>query len=111
MNRNPGPWMNQGPYMEHYGHGGEPHVWAWLFMALVLAALIGLAVFLALRYTSRRAAPPVATAPASSEEALAVLRMRYARGEVSRDEFLQASIDLGGRPSVAEPPPSNPAPS
>ncbi len=99
--------MNQGPYPGRYEHGGDPHMWGWLFVVLVLAALIGLAVFLAMRYTGRRPAPTVAQGAAALEEPLAVLRMRYARGEVSRDEFLQASVDLGGGPApVAEPPPS-----
>lgn len=34
--------------------------------------------------------------------ALDTLRMRYARGEMTREEFLQASADLGG----PEPPPT-----
>jgi uncharacterized membrane protein len=29
------------------------------------------------------------------DEALATLRMRYARGEMTREEFLQANADLG----------------
>ena len=35
------------------------------------------------------------------DEALATLRMRYAKGEMTREEFLQANADLGG----GEPPP------
>jgi uncharacterized membrane protein len=37
-----------------------------------------------------------------SDEALATLRMRYARGEMTREEFLQANADLGNGES---PPP------
>ncbi|MDP8954119.1 MAG: hypothetical protein M3N37_04230 [Actinomycetota bacterium] len=29
------------------------------------------------------------------DEALAPLRLRYARGEISRDEYLQVAADLG----------------
>ncbi|MDQ2961003.1 MAG: SHOCT domain-containing protein [Candidatus Dormibacteraeota bacterium] len=38
--------------------------------------------------------------------ALAELDMRYARGEVPRDEFLQRRADLGGAPPAGPPPPS-----
>jgi putative membrane protein len=38
-----------------------------------------------------------------SDEALATLRMRYARGEMTREEFLQANADLGdGEPPLPE---------
>lgn len=81
-------------------------MWAWLFFVLVFALLIGLAVFLALRYAGRQAAVPAAAGTAAIDQPLAVLRMRYARGEVSRDEFLQASEDLEGPAvPVAKPPP------
>ena len=82
----------------YHDNGGDPHVWAWLFFLLVVALVIGLAVFLAVRYAGRRTALPAAAGPVALDEPLAVLRMRYARGEVPREEFLQASEDLGRPP-------------
>jgi uncharacterized membrane protein len=40
------------------------------------------------------------------DEALQALRLRYARGEMTREEFLLANEDLGG--GQAPPPPSPP---
>jgi hypothetical protein len=34
---------------------------------------------------------------------LDVVRMRYARGELSRDDYLQATRDLGGAPADEAP--------
>ena len=90
----------------YHENGGDPHMWGWLFLLIVAALLIGLAVFLAVRYAGRQASFPAAAGTAAIDQPLAVLRMRYARGEVSRDEFLQASEDLGGPPGpVVQPPP------
>ena len=55
---------------------------------LVLAGLVWLIVSLT-RGTHAR--------PLSDRTALETLDHRYARGEVSRDEYLQARDDLGGR--------------
>jgi uncharacterized membrane protein len=41
----------------------------------------------------------------AGDEALAALRLRYARGEITREEFLQANQDLGGGSLLPEPPP------
>ena len=75
---------------------------------VLLAAVIVLAVVVANKLVNRNrpavaaAAPaPVAAPAAPSDDALTVLRARYARGEVGREEFLQASADLG---APAEPP-------
>jgi putative membrane protein len=89
----------------------------WLFGGLVpflmLLALIGLAVWVVVRMTSRGSRALPATGPASSftrpDGALEEVRLRYARGEISREEFLQRSQDLGGLGSPAgEPGPPSP---
>lgn len=95
-------------------HGGrffENHGWWWFFGGLVpflfLLALIALAVWAILMLTSHGAAPLPATgagaAVARSDGALEEVRLRYARGELSREEFLQRSHDLGGVGPAGEP--------
>jgi uncharacterized membrane protein len=72
-----------------------------IFFFLAFIALLALGVALLWRRGS--AAGPVD----DRDEALAALRLRYARGEITRDEFLQVSEDLGGPPT---PPPAPPLP-
>jgi hypothetical protein len=85
---------------------------------LLTLAVIGLIVFLVLR---RRPAPfaegrpgwwgqqpPWAAAPPRPDSALEIARARYARGEMSREEFLRVSSDLGGPPPGPEAPPPSP---
>jgi putative membrane protein len=86
----------------------------WFFGGLIpfvlLLALVGLAVWAILRATSHGSA--MFTAPATGpavvrrDGALEELRLRYARGEMSREKFLQRSQDLGGFGSA----PGEPAP-
>jgi len=82
-----------------------------IFMALLIAVVVMLVVWL-VRGSQRGhlfhdhvAVPP---GRAVSDTALQEARMRYARGEMSREEFLQISTDLGGPAAVQppEPPPS-----
>ena len=77
------------------------------FVALVLIA--ALVAYVVVRLTSRRAhpQPAVVTVGAPIEDtALQQLRLRYARGEINRTDYLQAAADLGA-PTFA-PPPTNP---
>jgi uncharacterized membrane protein len=68
-----------------------------LLLALVVAALIGVAVYVAMRLASRR--PGVPTTPGSHPDAaLELARMRYARGELTRDDYTRVVVDLGGHP-------------
>ncbi len=83
--------------------GGPLHL---ILFLLLLALLVAGAVWL-VRYFSRgglapAAAGPAAIQPAAPDPAVAALRMRYAKGEVSREEFQHAMEDLGG---VADTPP------
>jgi uncharacterized membrane protein len=87
------------PYMEH----GGTHLVGWLIFA-VLLALLALAVVYAVTRTGVGARPrPALGPPAHPEDPLAVLRLRYARGELTREEYLRTSEDLG------VPPPTSPA--
>ena len=97
----------------HSGPYGD-HGW-WMFFGgflplLVFIVLIGLVVWAVLRSTGRgRALIPASTAPMTApphDDALHEVRLRYARGEMDRQEFVQRYRDLGGtRPPSDEPPP------
>jgi uncharacterized membrane protein len=100
----PGAFRGDGPFrgavVEH--GGGGPSTLAWVIFALVLVLLLlAIASLVIDAYYRRRASQPVpaqavaAPVPAATE-ALAALDARYARGEVSRDEYLQARDDLRG---------------
>jgi uncharacterized membrane protein len=80
-----------------------------IVIAVVLvSALAALIAYVVVRITNRRAhlQPAVAQAgaPTMHDAALAQLRLRYARGEVSRTDYLQAAADLGA--PIQEPVPT-----
>lgn len=80
-----------------------------LFGTLITGSLIALIV-LTLRKNRPATQPPAETpsyVPASTPrgDALEVLKMRYAKGEVTRDEYLTMSTDLNGTgPAASESP-------
>ncbi len=108
-----------GPGLAHHvrgewaGHG--PPVWGWLIPLLFLLVIAGLVIWGVLRLTSRQVAAPAAypgpwgAAPRPGDPALDAVRTRYARGEITREEFLRLVTDLGGAPP-APPPPAAPDP-
>jgi putative membrane protein len=71
--------------------GGWPDGLSWVMFAILLVLLlIAIVSFaLALYDRSHRAAP-------TQSGALAELDLRYARGEIGRDEYVQRRADLGG---------------
>ncbi len=65
----------------------------------VLLALLALAVVYAFTRMGLGARPrPALAAPAQPDDPLTIVRLRYARGELTREEFVQASEDLGAAP-------------
>ena len=73
--------------------------------ATSIVVVLGLAFFFVLtvtevgqavkqRYTRPPVAPDPKPAPPPLDAAAQELRMRYARGEISREEYLQRKIDL-----------------
>lgn len=82
----------------------------WLFGTLITAALVTLIVLVRKNRPATEA--PVQTsayvppAGATTENPVEVLRMRYAKGEITRDEYLTMSADLNG--SGASPSGENP---
>jgi uncharacterized membrane protein len=95
------------PYWEHTGHAD--HGWEWLVALLLVALIIGIVTAIVVRWLAARQASalPVAAAGIGPvDDALGIVRMRYARGESDREQYLQATADLGG----AQPPPAAAAP-
>jgi putative membrane protein len=85
-----------------YHHGGYPILHLVIGFAF-LALIVLLAVYVVKLMTSANHAQtiPAAHAPPAlpaEDAALREARMRYARGEMTREEYLQVSSDLGGRP-------------
>lgn len=81
-----------------------------LFIVLVLV-LVVLAVVLIVRMVQSRKPPlvdapwgPSPSAAPPMDPVLSELRMRYARGEIGRDEYLQRVADLGYGPAATPPP-------
>lgn len=65
-------------------------LWSLLILALAVAA--GVWVVRTLGHRNPRQIPP-ATSP-GLQEAREALRLRYARGEISREDYLQGKIEL-----------------
>ncbi len=95
--------MGDDRYWHH--HGGHP--FAWILLLLFLIGVAAVVVILVRMLIAGRAGPVAVAAPARADDALATVRMRYARGEIGRDELLRLSEDLGGPPATtaAIPPP------
>ncbi len=98
----------------HYGPYADHGWWFGFFGGIVplllLLALIGVVVWGVLRLTARGRASLPASGPvapiARPDGALEEIRLRYARGEMSREEFVQRFRDLGGiAPESGEPTP------
>jgi putative membrane protein len=86
-------------YHDYAMHGSDgPHVFAWLLLVLLLAVLVGLIVVVATRWGGVRgvSAAPAPAGPRTGDDPQELVRLRYARGEIDRETFLQVSQDLGG---------------
>ena len=85
-----------GPFTGH--HGGPPAL-AWAIFALQLLMLAALAVLLVRAFTFRprpAGPPPRRFRRHGPPDPLTAVRMRYASGDISRDEYLEKTRDLGG---------------
>lgn len=63
------------------GYGNESYAWGWLFM-IVIMVLVVLGVVLLVRFLIR-----VESRDGRDENALSILKKRYASGKISRKEF------------------------
>ena len=70
-------------------------IWVLVILAVVWAVR---EVLRTIRASRHHVAPP--------SPALMELEMRYARGEIPRNDYLQRRADLGGTPQAGPPPPS-----
>jgi len=95
------------PPVEHLGWG----IVHFVVPLVLFLVVIGVVVWAVLYLTSHRS-PEVASVggPPPRDAAMEELRIRYARGEFAREEFVQRSVDLGGPPPAADPPAVGPEP-
>lgn len=78
-----------------WGDGGMPGWgWAWMGMGWLTMALFWGAVIWTVVWVVRRLADRPQAGPGERPSALDIVRERYARGEISRDEFEQLRGDL-----------------
>jgi len=89
------------PLVQHMD-GGGPSTLAWVIFAILLVLLVLAIVSLAVdAYYRRRESRPAPQPDAPSESgdssrALAVLDDRYARGDITRDDYIRTRDDLRG---------------
>jgi putative membrane protein len=88
-----GAWAQERPY--EWGWGMHPMTWMWgawglgmLVMMLVFWGLVIAGIVLAIRWLANPDRGP------SADRALDILRERYARGEINKDEFEAKRRDL-----------------
>jgi putative membrane protein len=72
-------WWHMGPYGWYGG----------ILMWILLLGLIGLAIYLVIRSTQTRGS-------SGEETPLQILKRRYAKGEISREEYERMKRDLEG---------------
>ena len=101
------------PPQQGFDHGFDAgHHWfgaGWPILGIAMfLILVGVAVWAVLRITRAEARPVLAGGPPAPrpDGALDEVRLRYARGEMTRDEFVQRFADLGGPTPGAPTPPA-----
>ncbi len=85
------------PWMQGFGFGWGGMIFGGLMMLLfwgVVIALIVLAVRALSRPGSGQVTPSAGSSGQAPDQALEILRERYARGEISKDEFNSMRQDL-----------------
>jgi hypothetical protein len=105
LSPNGGPDFRGGLFPVYMRHGGGSHPLAWVIFGLLVVVLISVTVLLAAHFTGGPPRWKRLAFAGGAPEPLALLRMRYARGEIARDEFLQASMDLGAETEQGGKPP------
>jgi uncharacterized membrane protein len=93
-----------GRFMGPGWHNGFP-LFSGLFGIVLFAAFIGLLVWALMRLMSHDHRLPQSTGGAwqSRDAALDAARMRYASGELDRDQYFRVVEDLTGVPRPAQP--------
>ncbi|MGI8425005.1 MAG: hypothetical protein ACR2FO_00060 [Actinomycetota bacterium] len=112
----PGPGQFQEPFQGPFYNGGHDMLCAshglvaWLLL-LLFAVLVVAVIFALIKLAKRRPASGVApvAAFAPTDPALQELRLRYARGDIAREDYLQRGADLGDpNPAARATPPASP---
>ena len=86
----PGAWGMMGPWMMGgYGFPFFGGIGMLLFGALIIAGIVLLVVWVA------RDAGPSSDAASRGESPLDILKVRYAKGEITREQFEEMRRDLG----------------
>lgn len=107
-----GPMMHNGGI---FGNQQQPHdagtsTVEWVILGLTIAILVGVVLLIADRCRHRRRHHRLGwNHPGGFDKPLAIVRMRYSRGELSREEYLQALDDLGASPERKAEPATEPA--
>jgi len=73
-----------GPMMMHYGYGG-------MFMGILFLIVIAVLVYFIIQALSSKGRPSM-----QNESPLDILKRRYAKGEITREEFEKMKKDLEG---------------
>jgi hypothetical protein len=103
---------------------GWPPLWlellGWLLLLLVLAAVVGATVWAIMRLSGGRRGPGTAFGPTAGwspewsrqgpDQAVQAVRLRYAQGELTREEYARLMADLGGQVPAPPGPPAGPPP-
>jgi putative membrane protein len=77
------------------GAGTGGWILLWIFLGLAVAAVAGVVVARALARERKADRPQIRSAePPAVQEAKDALRLRYAKGEISREEYLQGKVEL-----------------
>ena len=85
------------PYGAGWGMMGWGMGWGAVFMVVPLLVLVLLLVLALGAFRPREHVPLYAPPPPSAATALETLNVRYARGEISREEYQRIRADLEGR--------------
>lgn len=91
----------------HFANAPGGHPWVHIVFTVLVLAAIAAGVFLIVRAWRQNPLPPRGAAWATPSAAVHELDMRYARGEVDRDDYLQRRADILG-PGPVPPAPSGP---
>ena len=82
------------PLMGGYGMGSFGMGSAWIFWLFIVVAVVVLAVLIARAAGSRESRRPDLQRPAAGDAPEEIVRRRYARGEITREEYHRLLDDL-----------------
>lgn len=82
--------------------GSSTNMWPWilLWIALGLAVVVTAGIVVARAAGWHKTGPPQITppGPSAAQQAQDALRLRYAKGEINREEYLQGKVELEDSP-------------